>query len=101
MNRTKRQKMIIELIKIKDEVNSKELANEFNVSTMTDNRDLNDLASEGKIDLIHGGAIKKEASIIEKPMTIKELTKIHEKKYIGKYCDTNITPNRSVLKEAG
>jgi len=101
MNRTKRQKMIIELIKIKDEVNSKELANEFNVSTMTVNRDLNDLASEGKIDFIHGGAIKKEASIIEKPMSIKELTKINEKKYIGKYCDTIIPPNSSVFIEAG
>lgn len=101
MNRTKRQKMIMELIKINDEVSSKELANEFNVSTMTVNRDLNDLANEGKINLIHGGAVKKETSIVEKPIAIKELTKINEKKSIGKYCDKIISPNSSVFIEAG
>src|SRR5699024_7591879 len=80
---------------------SKELANEFNVSTMTINRDLNDLANESKINLIHGGAAKKETSIVEKPMSIKELTKINEKKSIGKYCDKIIPSSSSVFIEAG
>lgn len=101
MNRTKRQKMILELIKVNGEVSSKELANEFNVSTMTVNRDLNELAKEGKIDLIHGGAVDNETSIVEKPMSIKELTKINEKKGIGKYCDKLITPGSSVFFETG
>jgi len=101
MNRTKRQKMIMELIKINDEVSSKELANEFNVSTMTINRDLNDLANERKINLIHGGAVKNETNIVEKPISIKELTKINEKKSIGKYCDKIIPSSSSVFIEAG
>src|SRR5699024_9446830 len=77
-----------------------ELANEFNVSTMTINRDLNDLANESKINLIHGGAAKKETSIVEKPMTVKELTKINEKKNNGKYCEKIIATSSSVFIEA-
>src|SRR5699024_12609694 len=46
-------------------------------------------------------AIKKEASLIEKPMSIKELTKINEKKSIGKYCDKIIPSSSSVFIEAG
>src|SRR5699024_12157133 len=97
----KRHKMIMEIININDNISTKELASEFNVSTMTINRDLNDLANESKINLIHGGAAKKEMSIVEKPMSIKELTKINEKKSIGKYCDKIIPSSSSVFIEAG
>src|SRR5699024_9611251 len=44
---------------------------------------------------------KKETSIVEKPMSIKELTKINEKKSIGKYCDKIIPSSSSVFIEAG
>jgi len=101
MNRTRRQKLIMELITVNGEVSSKELAEEFNVSTMTVNRDLNDLAKDGKINLIHGGAEVNESNIVENPMSIKELTQINEKKSIGKYCDTLITPGSSVFIETG
>lgn len=101
MNRTRRQKMIMELIKVNGEVSSKELAEEFNVSTMTVNRDLNDLAKDGRIHLIHGGAVDNPSNIIENPMSIKELTQINEKKSIGKYCDNIITPGSSVFIETG
>src|SRR5699024_426256 len=101
MNRIKRQKMIMELININDEVSSKEIANEYNVSKMTINGDLNDLAKESKINLIHGGAGINESIPVEKPMSIKDLTKIHQKKSIGKYCDKIIPSSSPVFIEAG
>src|SRR5690625_3903045 len=89
------------MIRVNGDVSSKELAHAFNVSTMTISRDLNELAKGGEINLIHGGATDNENSIVEKPMSIKELTKINEKKSIGKYCKTIITPRRSVFIEYG
>src|SRR5699024_3145395 len=50
---------------------------------------------------IHGGAEVNESNIVENPMSIKELTQINEKKSIGKYCDTLITPGSSVFIETG
>lgn len=101
MNRSRRQKMIMELMKVNGQVSSKELAEEFNVSTMTVNRDLNELAREGKLNLIHGGAEAIETDKIEYPMSIKELTQINEKQAIGKFCDKLIKPATSVFIEAG
>jgi len=89
------------MIRVNGDVSSKELAHAFNVSTMTISRDLNELAKGGEINLIHGGATENENSIVEKPMSIKELTKINEKKSIGKYCNTIITPGSSVFIETG
>ena len=101
MNQTKRQKLILEMIKVNGEVTTKELAKKFDVSTMTISRDLNDLAKGGEINLIYGGATDKEDSILEKPMSIKELININEKKLIGKYCSNIITPGSSVFIETG
>src|SRR5699024_10817668 len=94
MNRIKRQKMIMELININDEVSSKELANEYNVSTMTINRDLNDLANESKINLIHVGAAKKETRNGQNQICKKK------QKSIDKYCDKIIPSSSSVFIEA-
>lgn len=101
MNQTKRQKLILEMIKVNGEVSSKELAKKFDVSTMTISRDLNELAKGGEINLIYGGATDKEDSVLEKPMSIKELININEKKLIGKYCSNIITPGSSVFIETG
>ncbi|RDW16182.1 DeoR/GlpR family DNA-binding transcription regulator [Oceanobacillus chungangensis] len=101
MKQTKRQKLILEMIKVSGEVSSKELAEKFGVSTMTISRDLNELAKGGEIHLIYGGATYKEDSIVEKPMSIKELVNINEKKVIGKYCNNIITPGSSIFIETG
>lgn len=68
------------MIKVNGEVRSKELANQFGVSTMTISRDLNELEKEGQINLIYGGATYKANSILEESMSIKELSNINEKK---------------------
>lgn len=79
MQPTKRQRLILEMIKVNGEVSSKELADKLGVSTMTISRDLRALAKEGEIKLIHGGAVYKENSFVETPMSVKELDHIQEK----------------------
>lgn len=101
MNQTKRQKLILEMIKVNGEVSSKDLAEKFDVSAMTISRDLNDLAKEGEINVIHGGAAYKENRIVENPMHLKELENINEKKIIGNYCNNIITPGSSIFIETG
>lgn len=89
------------MIKVNGEVRSKELAKQFGVSTMTISRDLNELEKEGEINLIYGGATYKENSILEKPMSIKELANINEKKAIGNYCNKIIPSGSLVFIETG
>ncbi|OCA83147.1 transcriptional regulator [Bacillus sp. FJAT-27225] len=101
MKQTKRQKLILEMIKVNGEVSSKELAEKFGISTMTISRDLNELAKRGEINLIYGGATYKEDSNVENPMSVKELVNINEKKSIGKYCNTIIAPGSSIFIETG
>jgi DeoR/GlpR family transcriptional regulator of sugar metabolism len=101
LNQTKRQKLILEMIKVNGEVSSKELSNKFGVSTMTISRDLNELTKGGEINVIHGGATYKEDSIAENPMSVKEILNINEKKVIGKYCKNIITPGSSIFIETG
>lgn len=101
MNKLKRQRLILEMIKVNGEVKTKELADKFGVSTMTISRDLNELADQGEIQLIHGGATYKENSIVESPMDVKELEYINEKKLIGQYCNRIIKPGSSIFIETG
>ena len=93
--------MILEMIKVNGEVRSKDLAETFGVSTMTISRDLKELAKDGEINLIHGGATYDEESIEERPMSVKELENINEKRIIGKYCNNLIPPGSSVFIETG
>ena len=64
MNQIKRHKLILELIKVKGEVKSKELAETFNVSTMTINLYLKELDIEGLISLLLLGGSYIEISLL-------------------------------------
>lgn len=93
--------MILELIRVKGEISSKELAEMFRVSPMTINRDLNELEKDHPIQLIHGGAIYQEEIAMESPISVKELEHTAEKEQIGKYCRRIIKRNSSIFIETG
>jgi len=97
LKQTKRQRLILEMIRVKGEVSSKELAKELGVSVMTISRDLNELAKGGEIKLIYGGATYNEDHIFETPMSVKELEYIKEKKAIGKYCKSILSSHSSIF----
>src|SRR5690554_3412162 len=59
MRKSKRQERILKEINLRNKVYSIELSEQFNVSHDTIRRDLYELAKEGKIIKVHGGAINK------------------------------------------
>ncbi|MBM6614294.1 DeoR/GlpR transcriptional regulator [Desemzia sp. RIT804] len=101
MSQLKRQKLILDLLKVNGEVFSKTLAAELNVSMMTINRDLKELAKWEEVQLVHGGAVYRGENTLENPISIKEQVNVHEKKLIAQYCHTLIKPGNSVFIETG
>ena len=65
MKQINRQKAIIEELEKNGSVDTVELSEKFNVSTMTIRRDLKALADEGILTLAHGGAVLNGGSLFE------------------------------------
>ena len=101
MEQIKRQKLILEMVKVNGEVRTKELAEKFDVSLMTIRRDLKELEKTGEILLVHGGAVYKENSLVEHPMSVKELEYVNQKRLIGQYGSRIMKPGSSVFMETG
>lgn len=59
MRKSKRQELILREIELHNKVYSVELSEQLNVSDDTIRRDLHEMAQEGKIIKVHGGAISK------------------------------------------
>ena len=104
MLKNNRQMKILELINKKGYLKVKEAAKKLDVTEMTIRRDFQDLAQEGKVERVHGGAKKKaaekeqytELSHIQK----KELN-IEAKKYIAKKAAELIENRDTVFIGAG
>jgi DeoR family transcriptional regulator, fructose operon transcriptional repressor len=78
-----RKKIILELLEESEQVKVADLALQFNVSTETIRRYLEDLEAENKLKKVYGGAVK--ASVEEKEPTLfeREILRIEEKKRIA------------------
>ncbi|MFR6671255.1 MAG: DeoR/GlpR family DNA-binding transcription regulator [Enterococcus avium] len=101
MNQKQRRELIAEAIKIKGSISTQEISQEFGISKMTVGRDLKELESEGIIELYHGGAMYKGASMLEYPMSIKSDLFVEEKKRIGKVAASKIKDGSSIFLETG
>lgn len=101
MNQKQRQDLIVERIRMTGQATTKELSEVLAVSSMTIGRDLKELAKQGIIELFHGGAMYKDANLLEYPMSIKEDVFVEEKKRIANYCSTLVTNGDSVFIETG
>ncbi|MBL1229166.1 DeoR/GlpR transcriptional regulator [Enterococcus sp. BWB1-3] len=101
MNQKQRQDLIVERIRMTGQVTTKELADELSVSSMTIGRDLKELANQQIVELFHGGAVYKDANLLEYPMSIKEDVSVEEKKMIAKYCKNLVKNGDAVFIETG
>lgn len=100
--RTKdRLKTIIQELQSKGQVNTVELAESLEVSTMTIRRDLNKFAHQGLITLTHGGAIINRGSLFEHNTSLKEDVMVQEKRNIAKYCVDLISDGDSIFLDGG
>ena len=94
---------ILNLINQYKTVTVARLTKELNVSEATIRRDLNTLASKGKILKVHGGAtiIDDNFDFSEHPVETKEKLFSEEKKEIAKYAAATINNNDFVFIDAG
>lgn len=100
MSRERRLNDIFEYVSRHKTVSIGELCNEFNISTMTVHRDLNDLSQSGRIIKIRGGAraIQDEPESI---FTVREQENNAAKTVIAQKIIKYIEPNTSLFIDAG
>lgn len=89
------------MLKIKGSVATNELVDELKVSKMTINRDFKELESSGVAELFHGGAMYKEAGILEYPILVKQDLLIKEKQQIADLAAQSVEDDSSVFIETG
>lgn len=78
-----------------------EIVERFSVSEATARRDLESLASEGKVERVHGGAIAVGQAPPELPILERENEQADEKARIGRETSKLIADNESVFLGSG
>lgn len=79
-----RKRIILELLEECEQVRVADLAQQFNVSTETIRRYLEELEAENKLKKVYGGAVKVEKESEEPTLYEREILRIEEKKRIAR-----------------
>ena len=95
----KRQALILRQIELHNKMLSVDLSEELNVSDDTIRRDLKELANEGKIIRVHGGAVSK--SFVKPFNTENQVYALEEKRSIAQKTLALFKNNMVILTEGG
>ena len=96
-----RQRQILSLLSRQGRLSVAEIVEQFSISEATARRDLESLASEGKVQRVHGGAIAVEQAPPELPILERENEEADEKTRIGRVAAELIADNESVFLGSG
>jgi DeoR/GlpR family transcriptional regulator of sugar metabolism len=96
-----RQKQILSLLSKQGRLGVSEIVEQFSISEATARRDLESLASEGKVQRVHGGAIAVEQAPPELPILERENEQTDEKIRIGRGAAELVSDNESVFLGSG
>jgi DeoR/GlpR family transcriptional regulator of sugar metabolism len=96
-----RQKQILSLLSKQGRLSVAEIVTQFSVSEATARRDLEALASDGKVQRVHGGAIAVGQAPPELPILEREVEQSDEKARIGSATVELIADNESVFLGSG
>ena len=96
-----RQRQILSLLSRQGRLSVAEIVEQFSISEATARRDLESLASEGKVQRVHGGAIAVEQAPPELPILERENEEADEKTRIGRVTAGLIADNESVFLGSG
>jgi DeoR family transcriptional regulator of aga operon len=96
-----RQRQILSLLSKQGRLSVAEIVEQFSVSEATARRDLESLASEGKVQRVHGGAIAVEQAPPELPILERESEQTEEKIRIGRVTAELIADSDSVFLGSG
>jgi DeoR family fructose operon transcriptional repressor len=99
--RIERLNSLVEYINIHNTVSFSQLCKEFDTSSATMRRDLNELEQKGVIERIHGGAKSlKSKQVYEPPFDQRENMNLAEKQRIAKYAFSQIANQDSVILDS-
>ncbi|HVN14530.1 MAG TPA: DeoR/GlpR family DNA-binding transcription regulator [Anaerolineales bacterium] len=96
-----RQKQILSLLTKQGSLSVAEIVEQFSVSEATARRDLETLASEGKLQRVHGGAIAVEKAPPELPILERASEETDEKVRIGRATAGLIADKETVFLGSG
>lgn len=96
-----RQKQILSLLSKQGRLSVAEIVEQFSVSEATARRDLESLASDGKVQRVHGGAIAVEQAPPELPILERENEQADEKARIGLAAANLVADNETVFLGSG
>jgi DeoR/GlpR family transcriptional regulator of sugar metabolism len=96
-----RQKQILSLLSKQGRLSVAEIVEQFSVSEATARRDLESLASEGKVQRVHGGAIAVEQAPPELPILDRENEQADEKIRIGRATAELIADKETIFLGSG
>lgn len=96
---TQRKQLILKRLATQGQVVAKALAEELGTSEDTIRRDLRELAQQGKLQRVHGGALP--ASIAAGDLRVREQVSSTEKQELGRHGARLIKPGQVVFLDGG
>jgi DeoR/GlpR family transcriptional regulator of sugar metabolism len=98
---TDRQQQIQQLLERQQRLSVAEICATFNVSEATTRRDLETLASQGKLQRVHGGAIVLTQAPPEQPILQRQSEQTDEKVRIGQAAAALVQPGETIFLGSG
>jgi DeoR/GlpR family transcriptional regulator of sugar metabolism len=96
---TQRKKLILQRLQRDGQVVAKQISAELNLSEDTIRRDLRELAHEGLLQRVHGGALPASPAVVD--FAGRETLASEEKKAIGRAAAATIQPGQVVILDGG
>ncbi len=96
-----RQTKILEFLQRNPRISIAELCENFSISQATARRDLEVLASEGKIQRVHGGAIAQTQAPPEQPILQRQSEQADEKIRIGQAAAATVQDGETIFLGSG
>ena len=96
-----RQKQILSWLTQQGRLSVAEIVAQFSISQATARRDLDSLASQGKVQRVHGGVIAAEQAPPELPILERESEQVGEKSRIGRAAAALVADNETLFLGSG
>src|SRR5512133_103632 len=96
-----RQKQILSLLEQRRRLSVSEIVAQFSISEATVRRDLESLASQGKVQRVHGGVISMEQAPPELPILDRKSEQVDEKVRIGRAAANLVADKETVFLGSG
>ena len=96
---TRRKKILLERLAADGQLVARTLALEFDISEDTIRRDLRELAAEGRLQRVHGGALPASAALGD--LAVREQVSTADKAALGRYGASLVQAGQVVILDGG